>query len=1136
MSSASSSPPSSEDEAAAEHDQQHDHRLRPSLDEKNTNEHQNENEYEEDAHSGRRNPSPQPNPSLEEYEIAIGSSLVSVSEIRSSGENEQTAPNESSPLLGGGEGSQNESQQSRQSPNSNSNLRPSQHRRPARQPYYYDSYLGDATPIINNLSAFLQPGYSWHDDDVAFSQDCGDYDYDSTNNQEGGGLMRSIFGGMTGRRSSFNKQQQQGHHRRRRESRRRDDGVTDTLDRLEELGVVTHSPTKQRGEERGQEQPQSSSSAHHDPSSFPSMIRRLSSSRHQSNHHHTHWKKNYFLTFVLVFSCVGSMFVLTVSGPDHTNSTITFGGGGRNVVVASSPTTDEEGGTVKDRGDNNGRESLTNGRRRHGNHGAGGRSSYYRQYRRYYTQGGGAGGGGGADWLMSEEPTGAQQREVVPTLLGFVYPDTYDSVDAIDNGLYDEMAEAEYIGSIGDIRPNAAIANKRRGQSRSRLPTLTVDRTAVTFHHSLTLSWEDGTDVRVRDDDVIALYCPAAQDDPRSFRDAATVEQIVATGGYEWDGEEVDDDDDDDDFYRHYHPRSKNDRAKIYKRDEKEEKSGKGSWTIRHFPIVRESSCEFRLWSRQAPNKKPTGSTARREESTRNHQHLKNDDEESAAVFKLVARTGLISLPRAMDEPTAIHLALSSDPSEMVLSFTTGVAGTPVVQYGPLVDEALAYDDEDYLPFTFEAMGTSTTYDAGDMCELPATSTNPGLFVSPGQLHSVVLNRLVPNVNYSYRVGVRTPGGRFHDVYKSLANFMYEDGVVWSHVHTFHTAPQVPVVDLDLEIPSEATADAKTQTPIEPFTFLVYADQGSPAIGWDAARVSLDRLIERELNHPSTKHEERTPARFIQHLGGLARSYGSASAWDEWFDSIGKLSTRVPLMVAVGDAEYDHFSGGEDGKDPSGVTSSRGYAPSWGHSVFGSASGGECGVPTARRFTMPSTGNGNFWYSYSYGSVHTIVLSSEHDLSAGSIQHGWLLQELRSVDRSKTPWLIVESHRPLYHSQMQSEELEVAIAMRYELESLFYDFGVDLYLSGHAQTYLRTCEGLYRSKCGIGGTVHISVGTMGAGLNADPLYSNRWTETFIEERGYGRATVHNSTALHWQFIANADGKALDDVWIYKKVD
>ena len=508
-------------------------------------------EDEEGVQSGRRNPSP----SLEEhqYEIAVGSSLVSVSEAGSAGD-EQTMsemPSESSPLLGlaaGSEGSHHQSQQ------------PTKRPPPARQPYY-DSYLGDATPIINNLSAFLQPGYSRRDD-VAFFQhhDGGGGQYESDNSGEGGagGLVRSIFGGMTGRRSSFNKQQQQGHHRRRRDSRRREDGVTDTLDRLEELGVVTHSnsPTKQRNEEReqGLGQSSSSSSVHHDPSTFPSLVRRLSSSRHHNHTHQTHWKKNYFLTFVLVFSCVGSMFVLTVSGPDHTNSAITFGGGGRNVVVASSPTTDEEGGRVTDRGDSdNGRDSSTNGRRRHGNRAGDSRSSYYRQYRRYYTQGGGAAGGaGGTNWLMSEEPDDAQQREVVPTLLGIVYPDTYDSVDAIDNWLYDEMAEAEYVGSISDIRPGTAIANTRRGggrgQSRSQLQTLTVDRTAVTFHHSLTLSWEDGTDVRVRDDDVIALYCPASQDDPRNFRDAATIEQIVATGGYEWDGKEEDDDDDDDDF------------------------------------------------------------------------------------------------------------------------------------------------------------------------------------------------------------------------------------------------------------------------------------------------------------------------------------------------------------------------------------------------------------------------------------------------------------------------------------------------------------------------------------------------------------------------------------------------------------
>lgn len=33
-------------------------------------------------------------------------------------------------------------------------------------------------------------------------------------------------------------------------------------------------------------------------------------------------------------------------------------------------------------------------------------------------------------------------------------------------------------------------------------------------------------------------------------------------------------------------------------------------------------------------------------------------------------------------------------------------------------------------------------------------------------------------------------------------------------------------------------------------------------------------------------------------------------------------------------------------------------------------------MPVDRRFTMPSSGNGIFWYSYNYASTHVIVISS----------------------------------------------------------------------------------------------------------------------------------------------------------------
>ena len=73
----------------------------------------------------------------------------------------------------------------------------------------------------------------------------------------------------------------------------------------------------------------------------------------------------------------------------------------------------------------------------------------------------------------------------------------------------------------------------------------------------------------------------------------------------------------------------------------------------------------------------------------------------------------------------------------------------------------------------------------------------------------------------------------------------------------------------------------------------------------------------------------------------------------------------------------------------------------------GNDSGGECGVATARRFIMPeayldaarqeaaqqeaanhgSSVNSPFWYSFDYGSVHFVMLSTEHDVTPGSHQY-----------------------------------------------------------------------------------------------------------------------------------------------------
>jgi Calcineurin-like phosphoesterase len=184
---------------------------------------------------------------------------------------------------------------------------------------------------------------------------------------------------------------------------------------------------------------------------------------------------------------------------------------------------------------------------------------------------------------------------------------------------------------------------------------------------------------------------------------------------------------------------------------------------------------------------------------------------------------------------------------------------------------------------------------------------------------------------------------------------------------------------------------------------------------------------------------------------------GAAHIWDEWFGMISPFSTSIPLMVSIGNHEYDHSDGGI-GKDLSGVTTADGYRPPWGD--FMEDSGGECGTPMAKRFRMPTSklSNGVFWYSHDFANVHTVVISSEHDLSRGSPQFDFLLHDLKNVDRSVTPWVVLETHRPLYEGESGEHWMSntlVGEAMRGNVEDLLFDYDVDIVLGGHYHEYHR---------------------------------------------------------------------------------
>lgn len=146
----------------------------------------------------------------------------------------------------------------------------------------------------------------------------------------------------------------------------------------------------------------------------------------------------------------------------------------------------------------------------------------------------------------------------------------------------------------------------------------------------------------------------------------------------------------------------------------------------------------------------------------------------------------------------------------------------------------------------------------------------------------------------------------------------------------------------------------------------------------------------------------------------------------------------MPYMVCLGNHEYDYI-----GSD---------FAPSWGN--YGDDSGGECGIPFTYRFYMPGDINSlhfNVFYSFDYGNIHVLQFSTEHNYTFGSHQYQWIENDLASVDRKKTPWVIVSFHRPMYTSIEHGDILDLKIAdvLRSSIEPLLVKYNVDLALSAH---------------------------------------------------------------------------------------
>ncbi|GLU08740.1 hypothetical protein SLE2022_256330 [Rubroshorea leprosula] len=171
--------------------------------------------------------------------------------------------------------------------------------------------------------------------------------------------------------------------------------------------------------------------------------------------------------------------------------------------------------------------------------------------------------------------------------------------------------------------------------------------------------------------------------------------------------------------------------------------------------------------------------------------------------------------------------------------------------------------------------------------------------------------------------------------------------------------------------------------------------------------------------------------------------------WDGWQRFMEPLISRVPMMVIEGNHEIE--------QQVAGITF-KSYLT---------------------RFAVPaeeSGSNSSFFYSFDAGGVHFVMLGAYVDYNSTGAQYAWLKQDLYQVDRNVTPWLVAAWHPPWYNSY--SSHYQEFECMRLEMESLLYQYGVDIVFSGHVHAYERINR-VYNYTLDPCGPVYITVGDGG---------------------------------------------------------
>jgi len=310
------------------------------------------------------------------------------------------------------------------------------------------------------------------------------------------------------------------------------------------------------------------------------------------------------------------------------------------------------------------------------------------------------------------------------------------------------------------------------------------------------------------------------------------------------------------------------------------------------------------------------------------------------------------------------------------------------------------------------------------------------------------------------------------------------------------------------------------------FNVAIYGDMGAPLTEPSGAEAPSVGLLTAEI--------ERGSIDAVMHVGDFAYDLweqGGRVA-DSFMRQIEPIAARVPYLVTPGNHE--------------GGTNQFGNLHHY-----------------VKRFNMPmKRRSSNNYFSWDMGPVHFVSFSSEAwfwQLWESEKQFAWLKQDLAAVDRSRTPFVVTMSHRPMYCSNSDDTDdctkddsvmrlgLPVFGTRFFKLEALFREYNVDLAFWAHEHSYERLWP-TYDGKVFNGTThpgepyrnplapVHVITGAAGCREghgHYDKGPRGPWSAVRNSEWGYGRLIVANKTHVGWEQVEDINGTVVDSFWLVK---